>query len=290
MLDKPTPRFLGIMTLSFIVLLGLGVAASAQPVARFSAAPASQGTPPLGVAFDASASQAAPGGEIVSYQWAFGDGFTGSGKTITHSYAGAGDYAVTLMLFDKQGTSGSSTVTIHVEADGSVTGTSSESAAVAPSGGSTQTPAVTAQRANLPVGINVGQVAPDFTLHDRTGKAVRLSDYLGHVVILDFWRSTCPACQSALPGLESLLERYKDQGLVVLSISLDTSAQDGQVYLSHNGFTDFVELWNEPAQEPVYKTYGVGSIPFSYVIDAHGVIRFKGSLERLSASDIQPWL
>jgi len=287
--DKATHRQLGILILSFIAVAGLALGASAQPIASFSAVPASQGTP-LGVAFDASASQAPTGGQIVSYQWAFGDGFTGSGEKVTHSYASPGDYAVTLMLFDNQGKTGSTTVTIHVDADGAVSGATQEPPAATPSGGSTQTPTVTVQRANLPVGIKVGEVAPDFTLHDPNGKAVRLSDYLGRVVILDFWRSTCPACQSALPDLESLLERYQDKGLVVLSISLDASRQDGQTYLSHNGFSNFVELWNEPAQEPVYKMYGVGSIPFSYVIDVHGVIRYKGSLEQLTAADIQPWL
>ncbi len=290
-MNKATRKQLGIVLLSVIATIGLGVIASGQPIASFSATTAPQGTKGLGVVLDASASQDTSG-QIVSYQWVFGDGFTGSGKTVTHSYAGPGDYEVTLMLFDNQGKSGSTVTTIRVDADGTVTlpGAPSETGTTTPAGGSTQNPAVTAVRANLPVGTKVGQVAPDFTLHDSSGKAVHLSDFLGHVVILDFWRSTCPACQSALPNLESLYKSYQDKGLKVVSISLDASPKDGQTYLSHNGYSGFVELWNEPAGSPVYEVYGVTSIPFTYVIDRHGVIRFKGALERLTAADIEPWL
>jgi peroxiredoxin len=288
-LNKATVQRFGIVLLSIIAAIGLGAVALGQPIASFTAHAGAQSSSGLSVVLDASGSQDASA-PIVAYQWLFGDGFTGSGETVTHSYSAAGNYAVTLMLFDKQGKSGSTTVTIHVASDGTVTTPGSSSSAPPATQGATQTPTVTAQRANLPVGIKVGDVAPEFTLHDPSGKAVSLSDFLGHVVILDFWRSTCPACQSALPNLESIYEKYKDKGLEVVSISLDPSAQNGQTYLSHNGYTGFVDLWNAPTQNPVYKVYGVTSIPFAYVIDQHGVIRYKGSLERLTDTDIQPWL
>lgn len=288
-MNKATVQRFAIVLLSIIVAIGFGVVTLGQPVASFTAHAGGQSSKGLPVAFDASGSQDTSS-PIVAYQWVFGDGFTGSGETVTHNYGTPGDYAVTLMLFDKDNKSGSTTVTIHVASDGAVTLPGSSNPATAATQSSTQTPSAAVQRANLPVGIKVGDVAPEFTLHTPSGKAVSLSDFLGHVVILDFWRSTCPACQSALPNLESIYEKYKDNGLEVVSVSLDPSAQNGQTYLTHNGYTGFVDLWNEPTQNPVYQVYGVTSIPYAYVIDQHGVIRYKGSLEQLISSDIQPWL
>src|SRR4051812_18502834 len=66
--------------------------------------------------------------------------------------------------------------------------------------------------------------APDFTLRDLAGRDVRLSDYQGkNVVLLDFWATWCVPCEAALPHIEELYQRYKDNGLVVLGIAMDDS-------------------------------------------------------------------
>jgi alpha-tubulin suppressor-like RCC1 family protein/PKD repeat protein len=86
-----------------------------DPVALFTAAP-DRGNPPLTVLFDASPSfhPDAPVGQIVSWHWAFGDGATGSGETVSHTYTGAGTFAVALTVTDEAGASGTATGVVHV--------------------------------------------------------------------------------------------------------------------------------------------------------------------------------
>lgn len=67
-----------------------------------------------------------------------------------------------------------------------------------------------------------GTMAPDFTARDVDGKTVRLSDYLGHkVVLLDFWSTFCEPCKAELPHLSALAAKEKARGLVVLGVSMD---------------------------------------------------------------------
>jgi PKD repeat protein len=96
----------------FIVgtVIDSGVVNSA-PVARATASP-STGTAPLAVTFDGSTSSDADG-SIASYQWNFGDGSTGSGAVVQHSYQSAGDYTATLTVTDNAGATASTTVLIQ---------------------------------------------------------------------------------------------------------------------------------------------------------------------------------
>lgn len=66
-----------------------------------------------------------------------------------------------------------------------------------------------------------GATASDFTLRDVEGRNVRLSDYRGKVVMLDFWATWCQPCEAEIPHLQELYTKYKDQGFVVLAISMD---------------------------------------------------------------------
>jgi cytochrome c biogenesis protein CcmG, thiol:disulfide interchange protein DsbE len=65
--------------------------------------------------------------------------------------------------------------------------------------------------------------APDFALKDLDGNNVTLSQYSGNVVILDFWATWCPPCRMSIPEMVKLQEAYRDKGLVVLGISVDSS-------------------------------------------------------------------
>ncbi len=65
------------------------------------------------------------------------------------------------------------------------------------------------------------EAAPAWELKDLEGKPVKLSDYKGKVVILNFWATWCPPCREETPDLVALQNEYKDQGLVVIGVSLD---------------------------------------------------------------------
>jgi peroxiredoxin len=65
----------------------------------------------------------------------------------------------------------------------------------------------------------------NFTLKDVAGKDVRLSQYKGQVVLLNFWATWCRPCRTEIPSLVSLYRDYKDRGVVVLGVSVDSEVQ-----------------------------------------------------------------
>jgi thiol-disulfide isomerase/thioredoxin len=65
------------------------------------------------------------------------------------------------------------------------------------------------------------RTAPAFSLSTSGGPLMRLTDYRGHVVFLNFWATWCPPCREELPAIERLYRRHKDGGLMVLAVSID---------------------------------------------------------------------
>jgi peroxiredoxin len=72
----------------------------------------------------------------------------------------------------------------------------------------------------------------DFTVKDMNGASVRLADYKGKVLLVNFWATWCPPCKAELPGLIQLYDQYKDKGLVVLGISGDDDAETLRAFAS----------------------------------------------------------
>ena len=64
------------------------------------------------------------------------------------------------------------------------------------------------------------KIAPDFTLHDSTGALIRLSDFKGRVVLLDFWTTWCQPCKIEIPWYTEFVNKYQG-GLVAIGVSLD---------------------------------------------------------------------
>jgi thiol-disulfide isomerase/thioredoxin len=219
-----------------------------------------------------------PDGNIVAYQWVFGDGYTGSGITKIHSYQRVNDYEVTLLVTDNEGATHMVSRTINP----------SDLGAAKPVEGKGIKPN---RVASIPVGTGVGQTAPSFTLADLSGTEVSLADFLGQVVILNFWTSTCPTCQALMPILEHLRQRYQDRGLVVVGISIDSSASVAADYLRQNGYSTFISLWGpRTAVQEVRSLYVVTGLPRVFVVDRQGIVRFSGLFSGFDEEDIEPWL
>jgi thiol-disulfide isomerase/thioredoxin len=91
-----------------------------------------------------------------------------------------------------------------------------------------ETPPVESARADVPrttVCKAESQANLNFTVKDMNGASVRLADYKGKVLLVNFWATWCPPCKAELPGLIELYDQYKDKGLVVLGISGDDDAE-----------------------------------------------------------------
>ncbi len=133
-----------------------------------------------------------------------------------------------------------------------------------------------AEALGVPVGNQVGQMAPDFALPDLEGQTVRLSSLRGCVVILEFWASWCGPCRATLPKVLSLAEKYKDKGVKVVGVSLDYRAEEAQRFLDQLG-ARLLTVWGSYWEaRQVAEKYGVTGIPRTFVLDRQGVIRFVG--------------
>src|SRR5690242_16222960 len=75
----------------------------------------------------------------------------------------------------------------------------------------------------LVYGQSKGKEAPDFVLKDLDGKKVKLSDYRGKAVLLNFWATWCPPCKVEMPWFVDLQKQYGNDGLVVLGVAMDDS-------------------------------------------------------------------
>ncbi|WP_304131844.1 TlpA disulfide reductase family protein [Ignavibacterium album] len=112
--------------------------------------------------------------------------------------------------------------------------------------------------------------AADFKLKTLEGKEIRLSDYRGKIVIIDFWATWCPPCRKGIPDLISLQEEFK-KDLVVIGISLDqqNTIKDLKPFIENYKINYPVVL----GDEKVVKDYGgISAIPTSFIIDQKGNI------------------
>ena len=271
-------------TLILLALGSIAALANTPPVASFeiwSAEGASAST----VVLDASTSHDSDG-SLVYYGWNFGDSVSGTGEVVTHTYPSLSSYTVTLTVIDNQGSAHVITRVLDFAVPPPAQGETASGESAAPAA---TVPEV--QPSSAPIGTRPGERAPEFALPNRNNETVRLSDFLGQVVLLEFWSSSCSACQAALPHLEELRARYSGQGMVVIALSINRYFQGEIEYLDQRGYTQFVVLGEiDPINKPTMNMYGVSRIPHAFLIDRTGVIRFSGHLNLLQGEAIEPWL
>ena len=119
----------------------------------------------------------------------------------------------------------------------------------------------------------VGSRAPDFTLVSLGGGSVRLSDYEGKVVLLNFWATWCRPCREEMPSMESLYRRLKTREFEILAVSIDIQGQDVvQPFVAKYDLTFPVLL--DPDNR-IYGLYRVTGVPETFIIDKKGLIVSK---------------
>ena len=133
--------------------------------------------------------------------------------------------------------------------------------------------------------------APLWQLKDLSGKLVKLSDFRGKVVILDFWATWCPPCRQEIPGFIDLQKKYRANGLVVIGVSLDQQGPAAvKAFVQEIGMNYPVVMGNGQ----IAGAYGgIEVIPTTFIIDRDGkvVTGHQGYTEPAAfEADIEPLL
>ncbi len=122
------------------------------------------------------------------------------------------------------------------------------------------------------VGVSEGDLAPDFILQSADGQTRKLSNYRGHVVLVNLWATWCPPCMEEMPVLNQLAERYRDKGLVVLGLAGDDDPQRVRDFVAKSPLKFEVLLDSDGA---IGTQYGITGYPETFFIDREGRVRDK---------------
>lgn len=127
------------------------------------------------------------------------------------------------------------------------------------------------------------QKAPDFKVYDQDGQEVRLSDFLGKPVVLNFWASWCGPCKSEMPDFNEVYKSIENDEVIFMMVDLTDgkreTKEDGQKFIEENGYE--FPVYYDLDQDAAY-TYGISSIPTTIFINAEGnlVTYQKGTLKK----------
>lgn len=118
---------------------------------------------------------------------------------------------------------------------------------------------------------SIGDTAPNFTARDVNGNTVRLSDYKGKVVLIEFWATWCGPCRELTPVLNKIYEKYKDKEFVVLALTPEENTNTVKSYIKENNVIYPVLIIDMKTT----RRYGVISIPVSFLISRDGRVAEK---------------
>jgi len=119
--------------------------------------------------------------------------------------------------------------------------------------------------------VKVAEQAPDFTLKSLDGPNLRLEEYRGQVVLINFWASWCGPCRQEMPILDRLHQRYEDTGFAVLGVNVEGKVDPAQEIVDKTKVT-FPVLIDEG--QSVSELYELEAMPSTVVVDRDGVVRY----------------
>lgn len=117
--------------------------------------------------------------------------------------------------------------------------------------------------------IETGRPAPGFSLPDLKGNTVKLSDYRGKAVVLNFWAVWCPPCRTEMPLLEKLAQDNPER-LVVVGVNISENQPQAQEFVSEYGLTFPILI---QGNQSVHTMYQVRGFPTTFFIDSEGVLQ-----------------
>lgn len=136
------------------------------------------------------------------------------------------------------------------------------------------------EETEVETGIAKGQLAPNFMLMDLEGNEVRLSDFRGKKVLVNFWATWCPPCRIEMPHMQKFYEDYQKKDVVILGVNLTTTekrTEDIPKFVQEEKLS-FPIVLDETGE--VMLTYQVFAYPTTYLLDSSGIIqeRFQGAI------------
>jgi thiol-disulfide isomerase/thioredoxin len=137
-------------------------------------------------------------------------------------------------------------------------------------------------------------MAPPFSLVTLDGKSVTMDGLAGKVVLIDFWATWCGPCREALPHIKKIAEKFSEQPLVVLSISVDTDDAKWRDFVAKNQMT-WLQARDAGFDGKVATLFGIHAIPSTFSIDADGVLEdqhvgdadIEGKLKKMLARAVE---
>lgn len=116
-----------------------------------------------------------------------------------------------------------------------------------------------------------GQPAPDFALKSSTGENLRLSEYRGDVVMINFWATWCGPCRQEMPLLDELYSRYQRVGFNLLGVNIDDDSGRAMAMIEELGVR-FPVLFDD--RKEVSRMYAVDAMPVTVIVDRAGQVRY----------------